>query len=193
MRQPRGVRFGVRPLTHMNTDIIGLIGRKGSGKDTAAIALLDQGYVVVKFAGALKAMLQTYLKYVGVSEPYIDRLIEGDLKESYLPAFGGRSPRYAMQTLGTEWGRDIMSKTFWIEAFVRRCHQFPKVVCTDVRFPNEAAAIKELGGTLIRISGRTTDKTDTHSSENVDDLPMDAEIVNDSTIEQLHQRLLQII
>jgi hypothetical protein len=65
--------------------------------------------VNIKFAEPLKAMLDTYLSYARASmRTHIERMIDGDLKEWRPAVFGGRSARYAMQTLGTEWGRQMM-------------------------------------------------------------------------------------
>jgi dephospho-CoA kinase len=85
--------------------LIGLVGVRRSGKDTAAQILDNIGYRNIKFAEPLKAMLRTYLEYAGVNANHIERIIDGDLKEASREVFGHRSARYAMQTLGTEWGR----------------------------------------------------------------------------------------
>ena len=42
------------------------------------------------------------LYQLGLGEAHI----EGALKEVPCELLGGKTPRYAMQTLGTEWGRD---------------------------------------------------------------------------------------
>lgn len=125
--------------------LVGLIGRKGSGKDTAAVTLLEQGYENVKFAGALKVMIRALLAYQGVDADIIERMIEGDLKEEPTPYLAGRSPRYAMQRLGDEWGRKLMHKAFWVEV-TKPLLRNGKVVVTDVRYPNEVETIVEFGG-----------------------------------------------
>lgn len=131
--------------------LVGLVGRKGSGKDTAAVLLLEQGFENVKFAGALKGMIRTLLAYQGADEETIERMIEGDLKEVPTDYLGGKTPRFAMQTLGTEWGRDLIGTDFWIGTTMRRA-EGKRAVITDVRFPNEAAAIEAAGGTLIGVN-----------------------------------------
>lgn len=131
--------------------LIGLIGRKGSGKDTAAEMLLRGGYQNVKFAGALKDMLRCFLAYQGLDAVSIERMIEGDLKETPTPLLGGQTPRFAMQTLGTEWGRDLLAQDLWVWAAVRRCDGRNSVI-TDVRFPNERDAILSAGGVCFGIT-----------------------------------------
>ena len=130
--------------------LIGLIGLKGSGKDTAADALEAIGFQNVKFAGALKAMLKTLLAYQGANENTIGRMIDGDLKEVPTDLLNGKTPRFAMQTLGTEWGRDLIGADFWLDTAMKKASTGDTVI-TDCRFPNEVEAVKTNGGTVIRI------------------------------------------
>ena len=90
--------------------VIGITGHKGSGKDTAAEAVAAQGFTHVKLADALKAMLRKLLACQGADAEMIRRMIDGDLKEAPTPLLEGRTPRQAMQTLGTEWGRDRIGR-----------------------------------------------------------------------------------
>lgn len=164
--------------------LIGLIGKKGSGKDTAAEALEALGFQNVKFAGALKAMLRMLLAYQGADEDTIRRMIDGDLKEVPTPLLNGKTPRFAMQTLGTEWGRMLIGPDFWLDTAMKKA-ALADTVITDVRFPNEVKAVKDNGGTVIRIvaEGETV-FTETavgvdHASETLmDELPEDVTIAN---------------
>jgi len=159
--------------------LVGLTGRKGSGKDTAAKALLDKGYQNVKFAGALKDMLRCLLTYQGADEALIERMVEGDLKEEPTTYLQGRTPRHAMQTLGTEWGRDMIGDNLWVDAAMNRA-KLGDTVITDVRFPNECQAVKDNGGMVFLIvPGNHGDSSDMHPSEAmIDELTVDREIVN---------------
>jgi hypothetical protein len=164
--------------------LIGLIGKKGSGKDTAAEALETLGFQNVKFAGALKAMLRTLLAYQGVDEVTIGRMIDGDLKEVPTEYLAGKTPRFAMQTLGTEWGRNLIGPDFWLDAAMKKATTGDTVI-TDCRFPNEVDAVNANGGTVIRIvaEGRTVfDESAVgvdHASETLmDALPASSIIVN---------------
>lgn len=173
--------------------LIGFIGRKTSGKDTAAQILVDNGYENVKFAGALKFMLRAYFTYLGLDDKTIQKMIDGRHKEIPTWLLEKRTPRWAMQTLGTEWGRDLIGKEIWVNACIRRCQQFYKVVVTDVRFENEVAGLQGIGGKIIRIT-RPGTEIDTHESERlIDTLPADFEIVNDSTIDELHAKVLTLV
>lgn len=132
--------------------IVGLCGRKGSGKDTAAAVLVAKGYENIKFAGGLKTMLRALLAYQGYGVWEIDEMIEGELKETVTESLAGKDPRYAMQTLGSEWGRMLMGEDFWVATAISRMKSFDRVVVTDVRFPNEADAIRAEGGIIIGIT-----------------------------------------
>ncbi|UIS25235.1 putative deoxynucleotide monophosphate kinase [Erythrobacter phage vB_EliS-L02] len=132
--------------------IIGLIGRKGAGKDTAADMLMVRGYENIKFAGALKDMLRALLSYQGVDHGTIERMVEGDLKEEPSEYLSGQTPRWAMQTLGTEWGRNLIANGLWVDVTIRRAMAGDQVVITDCRFPNEKEAIEKVGGVVLGIT-----------------------------------------
>jgi hypothetical protein len=155
--------------------ILGLTGRKGSGKDTAAAVFEANGFVNLKMAGPIKAMLATLLIYQGVDEDIIDRMIDGDLKEVASPYLCGRTPRYAMQTLGTEWGRGLMADNVWVEIFSNAAEQFDRVVCSDVRFPNELEVMTR----TFRVVRPGVPLQDHPSETQIDSLPVDGELLNE--------------
>lgn len=169
--------------------IIGIAGRKGHGKDTAAQGL--PGFENVKFAGGIKAMVRAFLVYVGMSADTIDRCVDGDMKETPLACFGGETTRYVMQTLGTEWGRDMIWDEIWINSAKMRADQFDKVAITDLRFPNEGDAIEAWGGTTVKIvDPRKPVKVGEHPSEDlIDDLPVHYVIYNTRDIPFLHEQV----
>lgn len=138
--------------------IVGLTGAAGSGKSTVAKHLhVYCGFRVIKFAAALKNGLAQMMRTVGMSEHEIDRAIEGDMKQQPLDVLCGHTPRHAMQTLGTEWGRNCMGDDFWVNMVRVAIGNTPigsKIVIDDVRFENEVALIHELGGKVVMITGR---------------------------------------
>lgn len=156
--------------------LIGLTGKAGSGKSFAAERLIKmRGFERIKFADPLKDMLRA----LGLNE----HQIEGGLKEQPCTLLCGMTPRFAMQTLGTEWGRNTIGPDFWINIF---CHRFlsgsihRNVVCDDVRFKNEADTIRRLGGYIVHIRTAVESVAHTHASE-IFDLTYDSEILNDFT------------
>ena len=102
-------------------------------------------------------------------------LEDRDFKEKELgEEWDGLTPRKLLQLLGTEACRQIIHPNIWVNALFadyvcddcgqKECptdeedtgqiihRSFPNWIITDVRFPNEAQAIKDRGGILIRIN-----------------------------------------
>ena len=140
--------------------LIGLTGKAGSGKSTAAQVLIDAGWTRVKMAGPFKDMLRA----MGLT----DRHLEGDLKEVPCDLLQGQTPRHAMITLGTEWGRDIIGANLWIDLAARRIKDALDAGCSvvvdDIRFDNEADTIRNLGGVVVGLH-RETEIAIEHKSE----------------------------
>ncbi len=129
--------------------LIGLSGKAGSGKSTAAAYLRDHhGYTAFAFADALKDV-------VGLAFGFSGEQLHGALKEVPDPRFG-KSPRWCLQYLGTEVFRSIWPNIWiWhlrqaVMDFLAFCGQQP-VVVTDVRFLDEAEALLRMGAVLVRI------------------------------------------
>lgn len=143
--------------------IFGFSGHIGAGKSYAADYLVSKyGFELRKMAGPLKTMLRS----VGLTDAHI----EGHLKELPCDMLCGQTPRWAMQTLGTEWGRDIIGEDLWANLWRHSVEGLDRVVVDDVRFANEAAAVRSLGGRVVfveRNDGAMIRKS-THASENFD-------------------------
>ena len=175
--------------------IIGITGLAGSGKDTAAVELIStSGVYQYAFARPMKEAAKLLMGWT-------DEHVHGKLKDVIDPLYGV-SPRYVLQTLGTEWGRSIIHKGLWTlraERFIESCRKLNadcNIVITDVRFDNEAAFIKEAGGIVLEvIRPDRYAQLDTgmagaaeHTSEGgVHDKYISARICNDGTVEELHQ------
>jgi hypothetical protein len=126
--------------------LVGLCGHAGSGKSAAAQFLAATlGFRLVKLAGPLKDMLRA----IGLG----DRELEGDRKESQCGLLCGCTPRRAMQTLGTEWGREMIHPAFWLNLWLTRARSAlesgGRVVTDDVRTPKEVGMIQETGGVVL--------------------------------------------
>jgi len=164
--------------------IIGFCGLAGAGKTTAALHLVEtRGFVRERFAGPLKAALLA----LGLTE----REVDGDLKEAPCAMLAGKTPRQAMQLLGKEWGRDLISPDLWVDAWGRRVDQrAADVVVDDVRFVNEAAAIWARGGkvVMLRRHGAGSTSGGGHASEALG-FPWDYEIHNDGDVGRLQAQV----
>lgn len=175
--------------------ILALAGAAGSGKSTAAAYLEERhGFTRVRFAGPLKAMLRAFLAEAGTPASEIERMIEGDRKQAPAPELAGRTPRYAMQTLGTEYGRELIHPDLWTMAWAAGARAAldrgaSGVVVEDCRFPNEVEAVRALGGTVVRIvrpDGALC--LDPHPSE-AQALIVDATIANVGPLCDLHEMI----
>ena len=108
------------------------------------------------------------------------------------------TPRFAMQALGD--GMRWIYPDVWVDWLMRRLDKLeetnPKTVAivTDVRFPNEADAIRERGGLLINITRDAADTTDTHISENaLEDYPFDIGILNNYPLDVIEPMLFELL
>lgn len=141
--------------------LIGLCGAAGSGKDSAAEILATRhGFAKFAFADPL------YESVSAITGLTIDELKDRSRKENTL-GWISYSPRRLLQSLGTEWGRDMIHPDIWIMATLRRIEGVADAVITDVRFNNEAEAILARGGEVWRITGRAAEIGDAsqHASE----------------------------
>jgi hypothetical protein len=81
-----------------------------------------------------------------------DAQLDGEDKAMPIHDLGGASARTMMQTLGTEWGRRMIHPDLWASVWKRHVATLDgPVVVDDLRFPNEAAAIREMGGIIWRV------------------------------------------
>lgn len=145
---------------------------------------------MLPFAAPLKRMLAS----LGVP----DRNLYGTPAEKLEPldVLGGKSARHALQTLGTEWGRDCMDADFWVRAWEHaletECDRDDVIVADDVRFHTESEAIEKRGGLLICIVRGNDDfmRIPRHASEDFAALaPFTDIVVNDSSLFALERRL----
>lgn len=166
------------------TRIIGLSGLAGSGKTEAAKALENAGYVRISFATPLKQMLQVLVP-------------EGTDKNERPPLLQGKTYREALQTLGTDWGRQMIGPDIWCNAAMsiadRLVEEGKNVVFDDVRFDNEAQAIVDRGGFVIRITRPGVNSMGHASEAGISPKLIGGTLFNDDSIEYLHNTLFQII
>ena len=170
----------------MTRRIIGFTGPAGAGKDLAA-SMVPGGHRIA-FADPLYQGLAVML---GVPEAV---LRDRSGKERALAGFGA-SPRQLLQTLGTEWGRQMVCHDIWLRVAYWRWEQAAAaglgvIVVPDVRFENEARQIRSEGGEVWLIHRPGVEPVAAHSSEA--GLPLrliDRLVVNDGTVDQLRERV----
>lgn len=171
--------------------VIGFVGTKGVGKDTAADILVTKlGFVRRKFAQPIKDACSILFQ---IPESHF----EGPEKEIVVEKHG-MSPRQMMQLVGTDMFRHMVNADFWLHHFHDWCTHQPvntRVVVTDLRFQNEVDAVKRLGGLVVRIvrssgTGRHLAK-DSHVTETgIAHLTgVDAQLDNDGDIPALWHKV----
>ena len=138
--------------------LVGLVGKAYAGKTTIANHLVALfGYQRTAFADPLKKMLIT----AGIctyEECYVTKTPES---------------RRMMQLIGTEIFRKQVNPLYWVnhceDEICRIMGEEKKhVVVDDIRFPEEARRIKDLGGILVkveRIGHVNSNAGTTHDSE----------------------------
>ena len=214
-------------------NVIGVAGLAGAGKDTIAARLCaEHGFVRVALADPLKRIARDAFAFTdaqlwGPSEERNkpdaryprDHAARTGVRcsccgadvdvESDAPCY--LTPRYALQLLGTEWGRHCYDGV-WVDYAMRVAstilnpangmgydprsglHRdglpYRGVVVSDVRFSNEALAIRRAGGKVWRVerpgAGLSGGAAQHVSERGIPDDLVDAEILNDGTIEELH-------
>lgn len=122
--------------------------------------------------------------------------------------------REFLQKLGTEAMRDRLHTNVWVNALFadykdiyigdwgqgNHMYEKPNWVITDMRFPNEMEAVVERNGITIRVvrdyalRGGPEDPKNQHPSETaLDDAEFDYEIINDGSIEDLVEKVKEIL
>lgn len=183
--------------------LIGICGAAGSGKDTLAqgIAAMDV-YFVYSLADPIKAAINAMFGFGPVhwedrdwKEKPIPWLSEPDFEGVAYPI----SPRTLAQTLGTQWGREMVDPEIWLKI---ADHKFQKIsnvgrlesgrimglgmIVPDIRFENEARWIRENDGLLLKVvrPGQETISENSHATETGLDILcpelIDAVVTNDA-------------
>lgn len=173
--------------------IVAFYGPQGAGKSESAKAVsFLEGWHRVSFAGPLYAMMSSLL---GTDARKID-------KEAPLPGLCGKTLRYALQRLGTEFGRGMIGDTVWLEALTRRVGELRKdgaagVVIDDLRFANEYRLLRDMGAKVIRIEreGRMIPTMNGGHASEADwvGFTPDAVIENCGSVESLREMVIQMV
>ena len=192
--------------------IVAISGKRGAGKNAIADVLVKEfGFWRIGLADPMKRFLlheEVFTK---------EQLFGPSENREEVDIRWGKSARQALQTLGTEWGRGFC-ETLWVQILIRDAQRIQQlegknIVVTDIRYPNELAALDAAGARLVRVrrpalgtKGRpfapedvqalfksAPSAIDTHTSEtSLDDVPddrFDNVLRNDGTLEDLHEKV----
>ena len=182
--------------------IIGISGKAGSGKDTAAKMLevlyanpdisyedfVNKRYKdfadiqIVHFADSLKETTQVLFR-IGEWETNTQ---EG--KKTTIDWIG-KTVRELLQGIG-QGLRDAIDPNLWVKILFANTEDWSNYIIADVRYPNEVYAIKKRNGILIRID-RKGAGAGNHSSETALDnyKEWDVHIENNGSIEDLFETM----
>ncbi|QTW18209.1 hypothetical protein [Comamonas kerstersii] len=208
-------------LEHAPT-LIGLTGPNGAGKDTAAEMLAGKltregrSTVVMAFADALYEEVSAafflnplHLKDRATKEQPLQQLSLtycGDQQfaqvvqqQTGCTAYTPHSPRQILQWWGTEYRR-AQQPDYWVQRLLAKVQQHREagvqhIIVTDVRFADEAAAIRTQGGQIWRIHRPNYTPAGTgHVSEVTgEEFAPEVTIRNEGTMELLRIYLLQAL
>lgn len=197
--------------------LIGISGYAGAGKDTAAEPLLEHGYQLMKFAAPLKALssrLNPWIRTLGiVGTSKLPMTYQFRRLNDIIAEVGPEAAKdfEEVRRFYQDVGQDVrdLDRDFWVRVLenqlVRaefdedeggmfyRCVMSPTVI-TDVRYPNEAAMIKKLGGILLWIDRPGVGPCNDHASESgvcreLADIILD----NSGDVAELHRAVLQAV
>jgi cytidylate kinase len=192
-------------------NLIGISGKMGSGKDTAAMLIKrilsnkeltdntiahlvknpngtvqdNSGWQIKKFSTKLKEVVAV------LTGAPVEKLDDQNFKKHMIGEHWDMTFRELMQKIGTEAMRNVINQDVWVNSLFdshdeyKTYGEFRKWIITDVRFKNEAAAIKSRKGIILRIENDRCDKSDHTSETELDNFSFDYTIDNNSSIEDL--------
>lgn len=181
--------------------LIGVTGRTGSGdiagcgKDTVAEMIQEEiGGTVYGFADPLYEMIRVGFGIDGKSPEWQDRAKKSAPIDWLSKNNRDISLRTLLETLGTEWGRNIIADNLWTRLARQAMIKSPKgLIIRDLRFQNEVDWIRWEGGTIvyvIRPNYNVSGATKNHPSNvPLPDSCADFIISNDSTLEELRKKI----
>lgn len=172
--------------------IIGLTGKMKSGKDTTADIITK--YVkeprITSMAEPLKRLC---VETLGLSWNDVWTQ-EGKARYNNL---WGMTNREILQKIGTDAMRNGFDPDIWVKcAYIylqKNDYKCYNVIITDIRFPNEAQMVKDMGGIVVYID-RDIYQESTHESEK--DLPLqyiDTVLLNHGSLDDLENQVINML
>lgn len=199
----------------MNKNLIGISGKKRSGKNATATIINEMifrskeekgefsnalpyqeksfAYLVKKFASEL-----TGIPMEGW-ETEADKALFLGPEWNYQDETGNKvamTRRMMLKKLGSDACNQNLHKNCWVNGLFQNYDAATsKWMVTDVRFPQEVEAIRNRDGIVIRVVRPATEDKDAHISETALDgyTNFDYMIYNDGTLEELTEKIRLIL
>ncbi len=172
--------------------LVGLSGKKRSGKDTVFQMIQKAGVPALRF-GFADPLKEEMAWACNVSRDFIE-----ENKDKF---------RLGLQWWGSEFRRGLYGDDYWIKKMEKHVAEEKQlleqlhdtklafIVITDVRFPNEFDYVRNSGGIMVRVE-RDTEETqsDPHPSETaLDNHEFDFTISNRLTFAELEEQVSRVI
>jgi hypothetical protein len=169
--------------------LIGVAGYARSGKDEVGKALARRGFTVTRFSQALKdECLRFFPRTIdaiagvqGLSA--FDDEDRAQYRRWLLEDAKPQGIRELLQEMGTEVRRGD-DPDYWVKRWAEAIDPKQDTVVVDVRFPNEAEAIRKMGGKVWRVVRPGVGPLHDHASE-LQNFPVEYAVHNDGTLEDL--------
>ena len=144
--------------------IVGITGYAGSGKDSMGKCFVDNyGYTRVAFADAVKLMALDHHGWDGRKD---------------------EAGRALLQEVGSMMRDEY--EHYWVDAAFAEVAKHEHVVLTDLRYVNELARLRQLGGVFVRVIRPGVGPVNDHPSETaLNDQPADVTVINDASLAKL--------
>jgi len=175
--------------------VIGVVGRKGSGKDTLADYVMRSSTKKIEKVSMASPIKDACRILFDLSEEQL----HGNLKEDVDKRWG-LTPRSMFQWLGTDVFRERFDTNFWIthaENRIRRnLDSHDMIIIPDIRFVNEAEMVMSFKNHMLIRVVRSDRKDDPHKSETeMDRIPaswIDHVITNDGSLDEFYSKVSNV-
>ncbi len=172
-----------------------MIGRIGAGKTTIVEHLnFIYNLRVCSFSTPLKKAVSDLFD-IPLSDFYAPD------RKNQLNPYWNKTPRTILQVFATECIQNHFGYDFWVRRMEKILDSYNGVNATggiaidDVRFPEEAEMIIKRKGVIIKVDrpNNPYQIDQSHVSEQMDDIPFNFKVKNDSDLRSLHEKIAHIM
>ncbi len=175
--------------------LIAFAGYATSGKDTAANYLVEKyGYERRAFADKLKDSVAALLNINREQierwklDPDVEIQVVRKVKDGF-SVLEWQTFRNFLQRYGTESHRDVLHEHIWIDYTLAEYHSGLRWAISDLRFENEAKAVRSQGGKVVWITRPGVEGQEHRSEHKLPKDYYDALLVNNDSLEVFYRRI----